>query len=483
MNVLQLSAQLISTLAPQNFTWGVGANEAVLSRVVVGPVGDGFFQHDFVSPCGVLHVEAGKDNDEHPADLVEEQRWTLYLFAENATEQSGGAAVTGGNRNSVGSSRGRGLLEIEPLVKAKIFNALGLTARPRTTGGQPTAVGGKMAGLVAERALEITATRIPSLPDYAPITQLVAPHQSGFTIVNNGTVSGWQFMIFHSVGATGTVSQDIATAGTDFAIGASAAATAANLRTYILSILPVEVTATISGATVTIGSGTETLRAIAATINTGGVSGATGTSPITPAQFSIVSNTGIAGWTVLVVGNNFNTDLGTFGGNVTVGGSAAATAANLHSFFNTQDFITTFTVGTSVYVFAQSGHSLTAVTATQNSGTSGCVTGGISFSTPVIFTFAAAPTRYDLIGYTWVRVAGSTPPSSPSGGTFVASPSATSFSDTPGAGSFAYAFFWAYDSTIDPYGGTGTTPVAPDAWSSYQTAQGGLVYLPATAAI
>jgi hypothetical protein len=281
VNTEQLAQQIVSVLNPSNFKWGVGLNEAVLSRVIVGPVADGFFQHDFVTPCAVLHVESTKDHDEHPADLIEEQRFTLYIFAANASEQSGSAAIVGGNRAELGSSRGRGLLEIEPLVKAKIFNQLGLVARPRTTGGQPTAVGGKLGGLVAERALEIVATRIPSFPDYASIRKLA--------------------------------------------------------------------------------------------------------------------------------------------------GSASV----------------------------------------------GLVT----------LTWSPAIAQYALVGYTWRWAAGATAPTTPTGGTrgaFVADVAATGLSDTPPSGQGSYSVFWAYDVTVDPFSGNGVAPTAPNAWSSFQTAQDGLVYVPAS---
>lgn len=185
MNPLQMTMQVISTLAgttsgTPNFTWPDSPNEAVFSRVLAGVgVPSDFFQQDAAAPYAFLHVDATRDHEEFPADLVDEQRWTLYMFAANASSQSGGEAVVGGNRESLGSSRGRGLLEVESLVKAALFNSLGLVARPRTGGAQPVNVAGKQSGLIAERVLDIVATRLPSFPDYNRVQKLLASVAGG----------------------------------------------------------------------------------------------------------------------------------------------------------------------------------------------------------------------------------------------------------------------------------------------------------------
>src|SRR5262249_14492924 len=123
VNVWGLAQQIVYVLSPNLFTW-TGApttsgndGTAVLSRLVVGPeTPPDFFQRDAVAPFGLLHPEAVTDHPDHPADLIDEARFTLYLFAANATEQAGSAALMGGNRYALSGSRGRGLLEAEPLV-------------------------------------------------------------------------------------------------------------------------------------------------------------------------------------------------------------------------------------------------------------------------------------------------------------------------------------------------------------------------------
>lgn len=275
MNPWQLTQDMIYRLNPTNLKWGEGNDEAVLSRVIAAPAPPGFFRHDSVTPYALLQLESGRGNEEHPADLIEEARWSLYLLAGNATEQSGAAPVVGGNRVNLGSSRGRGLLEVEPLVQKAIFNATGLYARPRAISTRPPSIPDELQGLVVMRALEIVASRIPALPAYAPVQRL------------KSTAAG--------------------------------------------------------------------------------------------------------------------------GGNVTL-------------------------------------------------------------------TWGAAPSRYDLVGYTWRRAAGSTAPSTPASGTFVES-TTPSLSDSPGAGTWSYAIWWAFDATRDPFTGKGVYPVAANRWSSQQSSQAGLVYL------
>jgi len=404
MNIDQITQQLVASLNPTNLVWPGTGGEPVLSRVVVGPVPEGFFQHDFVSLCAILHVESSLDNDEHPADLVEEAKWSLWLFAENAGSQSGGDAVVGGNRHSLLSSRGRGLLEIEPLVKAQIFNTLGLTARPRSKSGTPTNYAGKMAGVVAQRALEISATRIPSLPSFGAVQQLAlaAPssERGAFSITNNTIVSGAHFVVAWDDAGGGPHSVT-GIAGTDFAVGATAFDTATNYVAFLTAN----------------GTFTASLHALA------------------------------------------------------TGGGGVGIYANALS------------PGYSVAGSVTPGHGTTWT----------------SLPPALHFSWAPAPLRYDLVGYTWRRASGVTPPAAPTSGSaggFVAGTAASfsgsvSFIDTPSEGVWSYSFFWAYDVTTDPYTGTNGTPPgtpSPNAWSSSQSSQDnglgntppGLLYLPAS---
>lgn len=292
MNPQQFSEQIVWSIGAivsgtPNLAWPETPFEAVLGKAMAGvEIPADFFSQDAVAPFAFVHIDATQDNEEVPPDVIEEQRFTIYMFAMNATDMAGGAAVVGGNRESLGSSKSRGLAEVEPLVKGQLFRMLSLVGRARTRSAQPIALAGKMAGLIAQRALDVIVTRMPGYPDYTPVDKLLA------------TASG--------------------------------------------------------------------------------------------------------------------------------GGAVA-------------------------------------------------------------LSWAAAPSRYDIVGYTWARAAGSTAPTSPVGGTFVASTN-PSLSDAPGAGTFSYAIFWAFDATKDPLTGTGdinkaTGAPIPNRWSSSQTAQNGVLYLPASVTV
>lgn len=283
MNPWQLTQTLVSLLSPANLAWPDSPAEPILGRVGVWPgVGGDFFAMDAVVPFALVHPETTRSNEEHPADLVDEARWSIFLFAGNASEQAGGPALVGGSRASLGSSKGRGILEVEGRVKIALFDELGLVARLRSGGTQPPDVAGRQAGFGAQRALEIVATHLPALPAYAPIQQLLASSPSA-------------------------------------------------------------------------------------------------------------------------------------------------------------------------------GH--------------------------VTLTWAAlSSTRYDLVGVTVVYKSGATAPTSPTDGTAAFTAGApTSATVATGTGMFSFAVFWAYDATVDPFSGIGTTPVAANRWSSSETAQNGTLYLPATA--
>jgi len=182
VNAQQLVQNLVWILSPNQFAWPTWNEEPVFSRVLVDPAPPDFFHVDQQPPFALVRVSSSRDQVEHPADLIEEQRFELAIFTSNPSEVPGGAAIVGGNRDNLGSSRNRGILEIEPLVKSQIWNAIGLTARPRTAVGQQTGAAGKMGGADAVRVLEIVATMIPSLPDFAPVQRLKEVSGGGGTV-------------------------------------------------------------------------------------------------------------------------------------------------------------------------------------------------------------------------------------------------------------------------------------------------------------
>jgi len=166
--------QLISILSgPTPLKWADGLKEPMLSRVAAGvKAPPDFFHQAAVAPFAFIHVETTRDPAENAGDVIEEQRWGLYLFAANTTSQSGGEAVLGGNRVDLGSSRGRGVVEIEPFIKGAIASQLGFVARPRPQGAQPTSDAGRELSAIAERTLDIIASNFPTFPFYPPVRLL-----------------------------------------------------------------------------------------------------------------------------------------------------------------------------------------------------------------------------------------------------------------------------------------------------------------------
>lgn len=381
MNQNQLAQQIVMALNQTLFRWPTGLQEPILSRVVVGPGVDPR-NMDAAMPWAIVHVEQGRDHAENPADLIEEARLTLYLFAGNATNQAGQAAVVGGNRFAIGSSRGMGLGDIEPLIKAQIFNQLGLIARPRSTGGQPVAVAGQMGGLLAERALDITATRIPSFPDYAGIRKLLSLNTSS----GAGIVFNWSPMLSPRYDLVGYswASAAGATAPTDPTAGTFVQAD--GTKTVIITILGTAIT----GYTAYLFTGSG-------------------------AYFATLS-----------------------------GASVNAIASNLAA------DITDLGPGSgTIFTATASGNVVTVTLASAN--TSGRLVG--------LIDEGATPGQASLRNNSGLAVTGLA------------------------TGQRSFSFWWAYDFTKDPWTGDGVFPVAPNAYSGYRTAQGGLVYVPASMTI
>jgi hypothetical protein len=186
----------------------------ILGRVAVTAQEPTFGLLDQVAPSVLIRPERGTPHGEHPADLEEEARWTVTLYALNATDQAGGAAVVGGNRTVPGTpgspivlpppdSLGRGLLEIEPLLRAQIQQAfVGANVRPRIT-SIPAVVPEALQGLLAARAFEVTATRFPVQLSYANVTKLAATLVGGVTLTWAPVPSRWDLVAYQVNRANG----------------------------------------------------------------------------------------------------------------------------------------------------------------------------------------------------------------------------------------------------------------------------------------
>lgn len=171
MSSQQITQNLVWFLNPTNFVWSAG--QPVLGRVGVVVDPPTLNVLDQVTPSVLIRVERAAAHPEHPADLDEEVKWTITLYAQNGTDQAGGAAVVGGNRTGAGS-QGRGVLEIEPLLRARIQQAfIACGVRPRIVSA-PATVAEAIKGLLAARAYEVTATRLPVQATYLAPTRLAA---------------------------------------------------------------------------------------------------------------------------------------------------------------------------------------------------------------------------------------------------------------------------------------------------------------------
>lgn len=158
------------------------ALEPVFARVGVTSNPAEFDVLDSAMPLALVVPESEEDNAEHP-DIVDEARWTVLLFAANANDQAGGAALVGAVRKSLGvSSEGRGVLDLGPISANAILAAcLTLGVRPRVKGAKaPTST--RIRGVVAARALDVLVTRLPQQPAFAPVRQLLGVSAGGHTV-------------------------------------------------------------------------------------------------------------------------------------------------------------------------------------------------------------------------------------------------------------------------------------------------------------
>lgn len=213
MNANQVSGNLVFYLNASNFVWP-GGTSPVLGRASVTVNPPTFNTLDQVAPCVLIRCERTGANPEHPAALEEEARWTIVLYALNATDQAGQAAVLGGNRASLTTSPGRGLLEIEPLVRAQIWQAfLAAGVRPRITSA-PATVPEALAGIMAARAYEVTATRFPVQPNYANVTRLLATTAGGATLTWTPVPLRWDLISYQVVRKAGATAPATPTDGT-----------------------------------------------------------------------------------------------------------------------------------------------------------------------------------------------------------------------------------------------------------------------------
>jgi hypothetical protein len=159
------------------------ATEPVFARVAVCANEAEFGIIDSAFPLALVIPEAEEDPAEHSDDLVDEARFTVLIFAANANDQAGGAALVGANRLGVGtSSVGRGVMDLEPMVQAALLStSAALGGRPRVKSKKaPTS--SKARGVMAGRQLDVLVTRLPASPTFDSVRQLAGAGGAGHTV-------------------------------------------------------------------------------------------------------------------------------------------------------------------------------------------------------------------------------------------------------------------------------------------------------------
>ncbi len=174
MNPAQITSQLAFLLNKTNLTWPDTPYDPVFGRVAVTPLELSFYDIDTQNPTALIRPGAVTYNDEHP-EIIESARWEVGIFGVVGTDQAGGGSVVGGNRSSLGSSSGRGVMEMEPLVLARLRDGTkGLG--PRVLARVSTQASAfEVPGLICRRSYEVVATRpLQSEPFYQPVSRLLA---------------------------------------------------------------------------------------------------------------------------------------------------------------------------------------------------------------------------------------------------------------------------------------------------------------------
>lgn len=189
MNLLQFVRQLQFLL--RTAVWPDSPSGPVFAAVHVsqGPTDTAIEQ--FRYPLALIAVRDGTSDEQEPGIKVE--RVEVTLAVANAGDQVGEFAMIGGQRASQGTSKGRGLLEVEEQFRS-LVNALNATRQVRvieTAASAADATLAEGAGYVAMRTyvLEATLTTVRLYPSPAGGNRLGASKQSSTSIkVTWGTI-------------------------------------------------------------------------------------------------------------------------------------------------------------------------------------------------------------------------------------------------------------------------------------------------------
>lgn len=114
INRWQAANQLAFLL--KNAVWSDSPNAALLGYAAVSDLPmDDVIQFESLPFC-LVRPGTGEPEPEHP-ELTRTLRFEVELAQVGMTDMEGGSALQGGNRTSAGTSDGRGLFELEELVR------------------------------------------------------------------------------------------------------------------------------------------------------------------------------------------------------------------------------------------------------------------------------------------------------------------------------------------------------------------------------
>jgi hypothetical protein len=192
MSLAQLVSQvayLLGSTSRTPFTWPDSPNEPVLSRAFIGRLPANFSVRDTAAPFAIICPGQTTPNREHGESYLDEAVVTVALVARNENDQSGSGAMVGAVRAGQGSSVGKGLLDIEGAVLARLrastnqVNGVPLGVQPTGTTVPPPEIPEEMRNTVAARAIEVTTVRVPTQPTFAQVRRLLASGSIGSVVL------------------------------------------------------------------------------------------------------------------------------------------------------------------------------------------------------------------------------------------------------------------------------------------------------------
>lgn len=177
MNPWQVTQQILKILAA--LAWADSPSDPILGQVWCSAIDPSWLQKATRFPCAVVTPGPVTYLPEH-SQIVDEARWFVYVFAANANDAAGGAAVQGANRTSLGVSAGRGVEELVPaVIEGLRAGTVGMGVR--VVGASDARVEARdTPGLVASRPIELVGRRpLQTAPGFSPVTRALGTGLAG----------------------------------------------------------------------------------------------------------------------------------------------------------------------------------------------------------------------------------------------------------------------------------------------------------------